>query len=412
MQHLKTLSLLVGLGLSSSLFGDDWPQWRGPDRTDIGKETGILQSWPKDGPKQLWTYHHAGVGYAGPAIVDGKLYTMGSIEKTEKLICLDANSGKELWTLAIGEELENDWGNGPRGTPTVDGDRLYTLSAKGHLHCVDLTTGKSVWTKSLVSDLGGGVPGWGYTESPLVDGDQVIVTPGGSKGAIAALNKSTGELIWQSKDFKDPAQYSSCIVAEHNGKRQYIQLVTANVVGIDASNGNVLWKTPWDGRTAVIPTPIFKEGQVFVSTGYGVGSMVVNIASDWTVTQVWKNKNMKNHHGGVILKDNHLFGYSDGAGWCCIDWPTGEFAWREKGSLDKGAIGYTDGRFYLLEEKSGTVVLIEASTKGYKEEGRFVLAPQTELRKPKGRVWTHPVISNGKLYLRDQEIIHCYDVKK
>jgi outer membrane protein assembly factor BamB len=286
------------------------------------------------------------------------------------------------------------------------------LSARGNLHCIDIATGKSAWTRSMVDDLGGKIPKWGYAESPLVDGERVIVTPGGSKGTLAALNKANGELLWQSKDFKDPAQYSSCIVAEHNGKRHYIQLVSAHVVGIDAENGDVLWKTPWDGRVAVIPTPIFKDGQVFVSSGYGVGSMVVNITDDWKVTQTWKNKNMKNHHGGVILLGDHLFGYSDGAGWSCIDWAAGDYAWREKGSLDKGAIGYADGRFYLLEEKTGTVVLIDASTKGYRERGRFVLAPQTKLRKPKGRVWTHPVISNGKLYLRDQEIIHCYDVKK
>lgn len=412
MRPMNTLYILIGLGLSVAAFSDDWPQWRGADRNDLSKETGILQSWPKDGPRQVWTYRHAGVGYSGPAIVGGKLYTMGSVEKVEKLICLDAGTGKELWTGDLGEELENDWGNGPRGTPTVDGGHLYVLSARGNLHCIDIATGKSAWTRSMADDLGGKIPKWGYAESPLVDGERVIVTPGGSKGALAALNKANGELLWQSKDFKDPAQYSSCIVAEHNGKRQYIQLVSAHVVGIDAENGDVLWKTPWDGRVAVIPTPIFKDGQVFVSSGYGVGSMVVNITDDWKVTQTWKNKNMKNHHGGVILLGDHLFGYSDGAGWSCIDWAAGDYAWREKGSLDKGAIGYADGRFYLLEEKTGTVVLIDASTKGYRERGRFVLAPQTKLRKPKGRVWTHPVISNGKLYLRDQEIIHCYDVKK
>ncbi len=412
MRPMNTFSILIGLGLSVAGFSDDWLQWRGADRNDLSKETGLLQSWPKDGPRQVWTFRHAGVGYSGPAIVGGKLYTMGSVEKVEKLFCLDAGTGKELWTGDLGEELENDWGNGPRGTPTVQGGHLYVLSARGNLHCIDLSTGKSAWTRSMVDDLGGKIPKWGYAESPLVDGERVIVTPGGSKGALAALNKTNGELLWQSKDFKDPAQYSSCIVAEHNGKRQYIQLVSAHVVGIDAESGDVLWKTPWDGRVAVIPTPIFKDGQVFVSSGYGVGSMVVDIADDWKVTQTWKNKNMKNHHGGVILLGDHLFGYSDGAGWSCIDWAAGDYTWREKGSLDKGAIGYADGRFYLLEEKTGTVVLIDASTKGYRERGRFVLAPQTQLRKPKGRVWTHPVISNGKLYLRDQEIIHCYDVKK
>lgn len=387
----------------------EWTTFRGADRSDISTETGLLKQWPDGGPKKIWTSDKGGLGYAGFSVVNGTLFTMGSRDGNEFLLALDAATGKEKWSTVLGDLFKNNWGDGPRGTPTVDGDRVYALSAQGGLVCADAAKGGVLWKVSM-SDFGGEVPGWGYTESVLVDGDKVICTPGGSRGTLLALDKMSGKKIWQSAGWDDPAQYASVIVAEHGGIRQFIQLTMKHVGGVDAATGKALWLSDWGGRTAVIPTPIFKDGKVYVTSGYGVGCKLIDLGGGQTPEEAWSNQHMVNHHGGVILVGGHLYGYSDKGGWTCQDWKTGDVTWSEK-KLGKGAIHCADGMLYLLEESSGTVVLIEASPKGWKEHGRFKLEPQTAQRKPQGKIWTHPVVSNGKLYLRDQEFISCYDVK-
>jgi outer membrane protein assembly factor BamB len=406
---LAVLSVLLTLTVSTARAGD-WPQWRGPDRTDISKETGLLKSWPDGGPKRVWLFENAGHGYSGPAIANGKFFTLGTRDGSEILLVLDANTGKELWTAKIGKVLSNRWGDGPRGTPTVDGDRVYALSGPGDLVCANVADGKIVWQVN-VTDLGGKVPGWGYCESVLVDGHQVVCTPGGSQGALAALDKMTGKLIWQSKEFTDGAHYSSIMPAEINGTRQYVQLVEKNFVGIAAKDGKLLWKSDFPkGRTAVIPTPIIKGNNVYVTAGYGAGCKMVTIGANNEVTTVYENTVMKNHHGGVILIGDHLYGHSDGYAWVCQNFITGEEVWGHR-DFRKGAIAYADGKLYCLEEGSGTLVLAEASPAGWKEHSRFTLEPQSNIRSSSGRIWTHPVIANGKLYLRDQDLIYCYDIK-
>jgi outer membrane protein assembly factor BamB len=407
----RSWGTLFALGLFSATAlaaGYDWPQWRGPNRDDVSKETGLLKSWPTGGPKRIWIYENAGNGYSGPAIVAGKLFTVGTRSGSEVLIALDANTGKELWVATLGSIYDNNWGGGPRGTPTVDGDKVYALSGKGNLVCARARDGKVVWQQSL-TDLGGKVPRWGYTESVLVDGAHVICTPGGSKGAVAALDKNTGKVVWQSAGFTDGAQYSSTMPATINGTPQYVQLTMQSIVGIAAKDGKPLWKAPWPGRTAVIPTPIVRDNFVYVTSGYGVGCKQISIGPNNDVETVYENKVMKNHHGGVILVGEYLYGHGD-PGWVCQNFKTGEEVWSHRG-FGKGAVGYADGMLYCLEEGSGTVALIEASSAGWKEHGRFKLDPQTKIRSPQGRIWTHPVISNGKLYLRDQDLIYCYDVK-
>ncbi len=388
----------------------NWPQWRGPDRSDVSKETGLLKTWPDGGPKRVWLYDKAGLGYGGPAIAGGKLFTMGARDESEFLICIDANTGKELWASQIGGKLENKWGDGPRATPTVDGDRVYAMGGRGILMCAKVADGKSLWTVTMES-LGGKIPGWGYTESVVVDGNQVVCTPGGAQGAIAALDKMTGKPIWQSKDFTDGAQYASIVPATINGEAQYVQLTMQHVVGISPKDGKVLWESAWPGKTAVIPTPIVHDNSVYVTSGYGVGCKLVKVEAGNKATDVYENKLMKNHHGGVVLVGDYVYGHSDGVGWLCQNFKTGEEVWSDKAKLGKGAVSSADGMLYCLEEGSGNVVLVEASPKGWAEHGRFKLDPQTQQRSPQGRIWTHPVIVNGKLYLRDQEYIYCYDVK-
>ena len=412
----KTLRHFVSGALTALIFSTtishaaDWSQWRGPNRDDISAEKGLLKSWPEGGPKQLWVFKDAGLGYSGYSIVGGKLFTMGIRNGGEELIAVSIKDGKELWAAKIGEILKNGWGDGPRGTPTVDGDHVYALSGRGNLVCAKVADGKVVWEKTMKS-FGGGTPGWGYTESILVDGNKVICTPGGSSGAIIALDKKTGETIWQSKDFTDGAQYSSVIAANHNGARQLIQLTMQHVVGLNAADGKTLWSVDFPGKTAVSPTSIFHDGQVYVTAGYGVGCLSFKVGAGNSVSGLYTNKTMVNHHGGVILLDGYLYGHSDSGGWTCQDFKTGEKAWAEKAALGKGAVTYADGMLYCLAEKDGTVALVDASPKGWKEHGRFKLDPQTTQRNPQGRIWTHPVVVGGKLYLRDQELLHCYDVK-
>lgn len=387
----------------------DWPQWRGSDRTDVSKETGLLKSWPKEGLKRVWLYENAGEGYSGPAISGGKLFTMGVRDGSECVLTLDANTGKELWVAKIGSVFKESRGNGPRATPTVDGDRVYVMSGDGVLAGLNVADGKVLWQQSMI-DLGGKRPTWGYTESVLVDGDQVVCTPGGAKGALAALDKKTGKLIWQSAEFTDPAHYSSIVPEQINDARQYIQLTPQSVVGIAAKDGKLLWKSAFPGRVAVVPTPIYKDSHVYVSAGYGVGCKLVKIGPGNETSDVYENKVMKNHHGGVVLVGDYLYGHSDGSGWVCQNFKTGEEVWNYR-DFGKGAITCADGMLYCLDEGSGTLALIEVSPKGWQEHGRFKLDPQTKIRAAQGRIWTHPVVSNGQLYLRDQDLIYCYDVK-
>jgi len=410
---MKFFILTTSFILSSyfSLLATNWPSWRGELRDGVTKETGLLQEWPSDGPNKLWVSDQAGLGYSGFTIQDGILFTMGAFDKSESLLAFNANSGKKLWSLKVGELLTNGWGDGPRMSPSVSGKKVYALGGKGNLVCVDIKSGKKLWQKSLVQDLGGKVPGWGYTESVLIDNGKIICTPGGKEGTLAALDANSGKTIWRTTNFTDGAQYSSPISITHRGQAQYVQLVMKNVVGVDPKNGSILWKSSWPGKVAVIPTPIFSGGYVYITAGYGVGCKLIDIGKNYP-SDVYENKVMKNHHGGVIKVGEHLYGYSDGVGWACQDFKTGELVWNEKKALGKGAIAYADKRFYCQGEGDGKVILIEASPNGWKTHGEFTINPQTKKRNPKGRVWTHPVICNGKLYLRDQEYILCYDLKK
>ena len=416
--HMKTRTLrtlaagafAAFLVSTTALSAADWPQWRGPNRDDVSKETGLLKSWPEGGPKQLWVFKGAGLGYSGYSISGGRLFTMGIRNGGEELIAVNTKEGKELWSARIGSILKNNWGDGPRGTPTVDGGFVYALGGQGTLICASAADGKIAWQKTM-QEFGGETPGWGYTESVLVDGNRVVCTPGGRDGAIVALDKKTGATLWQSKEFTDGAQYSSIIAENLNGARQYIQLTMQHVVGLNAADGKVLWSVDFPGKTAVIPTPIFQDGQVYVTAGYGVGCLSFKVGAGNAIEKLYENKVMKNHHGGAILVNGHVYGHSDGAGWTCQNFKTGEEVWSEKSALGKGAVAYADGRLYCLAENNGTVVLAEASPKGWKEHGRFKLEPQTTQRNPQGRIWTHPVIVDGRLFLRDQELLHCYDVK-
>ena len=401
-------ALLISLILSSVCVAQDWPRWRGYNQNDISTAEGLLQQWPKGGPELEWVYKQGGLGYAGFSIVGDRLFTMGLENEQEFALCLNAETGEKIWQANLGDPYTNSWGDGPRSTPSVDETRVYFMAAKGDLVCLNLDDGSKVWSRNM-AEFGGKVPKWGYAESPLVEGEHLFCTPGGKKGSILALDKLTGEKVWQTEEVTSAAHYSSLLLTEQNEKQVLVQLLPDKVVGVDRQTGDVLWQTEFLGRVAVIPSPIFKDNKVYVCAGYGIGSKLIDVSGD-EPEELFLNKVMTNHHGGVILLEDHLYGYSDGKGFICQSFETGEMLWNEKKKIKKGAVSYADGRFYFVEEKSGDVLLLEANSEGVTEQGRFTLAPQTERRKPKGRIWVHPVIANGKMYLRDQEFIHCFRI--
>jgi outer membrane protein assembly factor BamB len=387
----------------------DWPGWRGSNRDDLCTETGLLKDWPKAGPPLVWKATGLGEGYSTVAISGDHLFTIGQRGPTSFVVALKLADGSHDWTVKLGQSGDPGGYAGPRGAPTADGDLLYALGQYGDLGCFETATGKQRWHKNLEKDFGGSAPNWGYAESPLVDGNQVVITPGGSKGAIVALDKTSGAELWRCKDFTDDAQYSSLVPAEIGGVRQYIQLTARSVVGVQASDGKLLWRASRHGDTAVIPTPIYHDGYVYVTSGYGAGDNLFQISGTsgkFTAKEVYSNKVMVNHHGGAILVGDYVYGYSDGKGWTCQDFKTGQARWQDKEKLRKGCLTYADGHLYLRQEDGpGTVVLLEASPAGYKEHGRF----NPPFRSDKNS-WTHPVISGRKLYVRDQDVLLCYDV--
>jgi outer membrane protein assembly factor BamB len=403
--------LLLASLLTATTFAADWPQWHGPNRDNSSTETGLLAAWPAGEPPLAWKINDIGAGYSGVSIAKGKIYTMGDIGADAFVIALDFNTGKKLWQTRIGKAGECGNYYGPRATPTVDGDFLYSLAQFGDLSCIQASTGKEVWHKNLKTDFNGKMMSmWGYSESVLVDGEKVLCMPGGSDGTVIALNKKTGALVWRSKELTDSATYSSLLPIVINGVRQVIVYTDAHVAGVAIDTGKLLWSGARAGKVAVIPMPIYKDNHVFVSSGYGIGCNFFKIAGN-KATEVYANTDMVNHHGGVILLGEHLYGFNDkgkGAGvWTCMEFKSGKVVWSED-KLGKGTLSYADGHFYLRAEKGpGTIVLIEATPSGWKEKGRF-----DQPDRSKKQSWPHMVISHGKLFVRDQEVLLCYDIRK
>ncbi len=395
----------------------EWAQWRGPDRNGKSKETGLLDSWPEGGPKLLWSSKGLGEGYASVSISDGKIYTMGKLRGQTHLIALDENNGDVLWTTPAGG------GGAPNCTPTVDKGRVYGISHGGDLTCASTADGKVEWRKNFGSDFGGKMmSSWGYSESPLVDGDRLICTPGGSRAMLVALDKTTGRPIWTTpfpgnvgNKGKDGAGYSSIVIGEGAGVKQYVQLVGRGVIGVDAKTGRMLWSyNQVANGTANVPTPIVSGDFIFCSSGYNDGGSAllrlkkspngISVQTIYTYT----SQQLQNHHGGIIAHKNHLYlGHGHNKGFpACVDLNTGRPTWgplRGPGS-GSAAVTYADGHLYFRYE-NGIMALVEANPKQYNLKGTFQIASKN------GKSWPHPVISNGKLYLRDQNELHCYEIK-
>ncbi|MEM8668953.1 MAG: PQQ-binding-like beta-propeller repeat protein [Planctomycetota bacterium] len=391
-----------------SVVADDWPQWRGPERDGKSSEKGLLKQWPDDGPPLAWSIEGVGGGYSSIAIADKNIFTLGDLEDGCYAIALSESDGSQIWKTKLGAAGGHRGYPGPRSTPTVDGDQVFVLNQHGDLACLNTADGNLLWSVNLEDDFGGKMmSGWRYSESPLVDGKQVIVTPGGKQGAVLALDRSNGEKIWQTGDWTDPAGYSSVIIANILGTRQYVQLTGRSVAGLVPETGEVLWRAERQGKTAVITTPVVNGDVVFVTSAYGVGCNGFKISKDgdsWATEELYANKNIANHHGGVLLLDGHVFGSSGGT-FCCLEIDSGDLAFKGR-SVGKGATTFADGHLYLRSE-AGPIALIEATTEGLVEKGRFD-QPQRSGRK----AWAHPVVAGGKLYLRDQDVLLCYDISE
>jgi outer membrane protein assembly factor BamB len=404
----SSLLAVVLTAALSTVCADDWPQFRGPQRDNVSRETGLLKSWSEDGPKRLWLSTNLGAGYSGPTIVGEQIYIMGQRSESQWLLCLDAKSGKERWATRLGDAYTNEFGDGPRGTPTVTGGRVFGIGANGEVLCADADTGKEHWRAKL-TELGGQVPGWGYCESPLVDGTRVVCTPGGEKGAVVALDIKTGQPVWQSKHFTDEAQYTSLMLLEKAGVRQYICGNREHMAGIAADDGRLLWQQKFRSGVVVAQSLIVSGDMIYAAAAGGTGCKAVRLTTPGQAEVVYANKVMKNLPGGVVLFNQHLYGYSDSIGWVCQDWQTGEEVWSSK-ALEKGSVTIARRMLYCLTEDKRVMVLADASPEGWRERGRFLLTPQSEHRAKQGKVWSPPVIAHGKLYLRDQERLWCFEI--
>jgi outer membrane protein assembly factor BamB len=404
----------IGLGFSSAAaLAADWPQWRGPERNGISKESGLLKEWPTDGPKLVWQLKDIGDGYSTPAVVGDRLYLMSNKGKDDEFVqALSASDGKQLWSARVGKVGANTGPQypGARSTPTVEGDALYALGSDGDLICLELD-GKSRWQKNLRSDFGGKPGNWAYAESPLVDGDAVVCTPGGSEATLVALNKKTGEVIWKSAvPEADQAAYASIIIVHAGGIKQYVQFVQKGLVGVDAKTGKFLWRydRTAKGSPANIPTPI-AEGDFVYSAAGKSGGAVVQLKVDGgavEANEVYFQPKLPTAIGGAVDVGGNLYG-TNSAGLLCAQFATGEVKWQDK-CVGAGSVCEADGRLYVHGEK-GDVALVEATPEAYHEKGRFTLPDQPD--RGKAQAWAYPVISNGRLYIRDLGALWCYDIK-
>jgi outer membrane protein assembly factor BamB len=408
---MLVFAVVLAFGLGSA-HAEDWPRWRGPRQDGISRETGLLKQWPKDGLRQLWTAKLSG-GFSGIVVADGRLFTQTKDQNQEIVLCLDAASGKELWRYAY----ECDYTahksftgggmpksrTGPRGTPTVEGDRLYTQGATGILLCLEAKTGRKVWQQDLLKVAGRTCPSHGYCGSPLVVGERIFVQPGGKDGkSLAALNKKDGSVLWQSLD--DPIGQSSAVWADVGGSPQVIFLTGIAAVGVAPADGKQLWRYPWKTQYDLnIATPLYAAGQVFISSNYRSGGALFRLTGTDSPETIWKNLSMQNHISTSVLHEGHLYGTSENR-LRCVDFQTGKPRW-DQGGFGKGSVVLVDGRLIALGDH-GELALIEASPTAYTEVSRCQVFDKDTL------TWTVPTIANGRMYVRCENGLLALDVQE
>lgn len=393
---------------------EDWPQWRGPHRDGIAGSTGLLNRWPSDGPTLLWTVSGLGRGMSSVSVVEGSIFTLGLQNEKVRLVCRHSRDGAEKWTTQIAG------GGEPNGTPTVDGDHVFAITREGKVVCAELESGKIVWTRDFVREFGGSIPTWGYSESPLVDNDRVICTPGADDAMMVALDRLSGETIWKTpvpeqmrQNGHPGAGYSSPVASWGAGVHQYVQALGRGVVGIAAADGALLWGySRVANDTAVIPTPLVHRDYVFASSGYGAGAALLKLVRSDSGVQVQevyfhRGNKVQNHHGGMVLVDGHVYmghGHNQGLP-LCMELVSGTVKWgpvRGPGS-GSAAIAFADGHLYFRYENA-RLALVEATPAGYRLKSDFRIPSNLD------KSWPHPAIAQQRLYLRDQDVLLCYDL--
>jgi outer membrane protein assembly factor BamB len=405
------LSLVLAGFSAAADNSPDWPRFRGPGQNNLSPDIGLLKEWPKEGPPVVWKATGIGSGYSSITIAGTRIYTMGNKDRVSYVFAIDRDNGKVIWSAKVGRP-----GGNLGCTPTVDGDRVYAIGQEGDLVCLDASDGTEKWRKDFKKDFGGNYGGWRYTESPLVDDDKLVCTPGGKNAVMVALDKKSGEVLWKCPApprTSHQAGYSSPVVAEVGGVRQYVQLVAAGVIGVSAKDGKLLWKYDKLGNnTANIPTPTVLGDHIFCAAGYGKGAALLKLtARDGEVSakELYYNFRMRNKHGGLVVVGEYVYGDEDDKGMpFCAEVKTGKVLWQKK---DRGAgqgsacVTYADGHLYFVYQ-NGVVALVEASPKEYREVSTF------RIPRAQGYSWAHPVVLGGRLYVRQDGTLWCHDVKQ
>ena len=401
--------LLLGAGwalepmLGAQTAPAEWFQWRGPNRDGHSDETGLLKEWPPKGPPQVWRTTGAGTGFASFSASGGKLFTLGARGNVEYVIAFDAASGKRVWETPNGQRFRNEMGDGPRSTPTIEGPRLYAFGGTGELSCLDTATGTKIWSVNVVQQFGGTTPYWGYSESPLIVGDRIVLNAGGRKASIVAVNKADGKTIWQNHN--DAAGYSSPMLLRTGSLQQVVFFTGQRALAVDPRDGRLLWSyNRASNNTANIATPIVRGNRVFFSSDYGTGAALLDVKAAGNVAsaeEVYFTREMRNHHASSVVVGDYIYGFSSSI-LTALKFDTGDLAWRNR-SVGKGSLIYADERLYLYSEQ-GVVGLADASPTEYRERGRF------SIQQTGPPTWSHPIITNGRLIIRDQDNVYAYDI--
>ena len=377
---------------------DDWPQWRGPNRDGISKETGWLAKWPAEGPKKLWEAG-VGVGYSSMSVAKSRVFTMGNVNDTDAVSAFDAETGKPLWKHEYPCLAKDPNGfHGTRCTPTVDDNRVYSLSRHGHFFCLDAATGKVIWSKDFKKDFGATAPKWGYSGSPLIEKDWVLSEVSGSGASVVAFNKLNGNVVWKNGD--DRAGYASLVAFDLGGERCLAQFSADHIIGRRMKDGSELWRSSWKTDYAVnAATPIVQGDEMFISSGYNFGCALLKMTPKG-VTEVWRNKNMRNHVNSCVLVNGYLYGFDEGE-LKCLDWKTSDMKWGTK-EYGKGALMVADGKLILFGQ-NGKLGTAEVSPEAYKPISNFQAMGGKN-------TWASPVLANGRIYVRNLDKLAAFDV--
>ena len=403
------IAVFVCLTLPARADGPSWPQFHGPKQDNKSPDTGLLDRWPEGGPELIWKAQGLGYGYSTVSIADGRIFTSGNKDGKSLVTALDAADGHILWQTPNGTQWTAQF-EGTRGTPTVDGDRVYDETPLGELVCLKAATGEKIWGLNILDAFGGKNIFWGLAESVLIDGDRLVCCPGG-KTSVVALNKMTGDVIWKAPSVGQPPSYATPTLAEYQGLRMIITMSLKSMIGVNADTGDLLWQVKFETlHDENVLQPVYHDGHVFVS-GLKTGSVKWKIQVDGqkaSLEEVWRSREMDNHHDHVILLDGYLYGSScilNQGKWICLDWETGEMKYAEKG-VGKGTLTYADGMLYTLGERL-VVGLVKPTPTGHEVVSQFRLSPQG-----KAPSWAHPVVCGGRLYLRHAGTLYVYDVAK